>query len=209
MGLTMLGSLVFGSIAAASFSVHSFDVSQKLSPSYIRVQMAAGTKATVPFAVSNSMESDGLFNIGIVDAMHTDEKDGFFSLKGVEDEQVSVGLWGSIPTDQVEVAADSYEILEITFEVPEDAVEGLYWGGVFASGAPSGNGSMTSIAQMGLRTSVEIVPMEEYVPIESVEIEKPKGEGGGLTIFYIISGILVIIFAGVIAINQTSTKKKK
>lgn len=199
--------------ASASFAVQKVINGGTLTSEYLDLKLAPGVSETHYVAIRNSGEEEQNYQIRMLDAASWDDATGAFVLKDTSLEQDGVGKWGVLEENDFSVAAGENKIIPVTFTIPADANLGVYWGGVVGTELTGSNeGESVVLAQVALRTKVEIVPMDQYVPQEAQEPvvldQQPEGKGISLP-YYIAAAVIILVAAVAIGVVTKKDKKKK
>lgn len=93
------------------------------------------------------------FKLYGADAYNT-AQGGFFALKALEDEQVDVGAWASLPVPEVTVAGRTVADVPITIRVPDNATPGDHIGGIVALNAAIESTQKDGNVEIGVQRAV-------------------------------------------------------
>ena len=95
--------------------------------------------------------------------------------------------------------------MDVEFTIPEDVELGTYWGALLARDSienqtGEGGGGAANFIENGVRVKIEVVSVEDFVPVEREEYVPAEGEEPeGLPVYtYIIAGLIIVVAAGVI-----------
>ncbi len=181
---------------------------------YVEVSAYPGASVDLNFIITNGNDYDSTFEIDIVDSTKSDT--GTFALKDASEAKIELGLWGKLPTPMISLLAGENQILQGTITVPATQALGEYWGGITAIEVadPSTEGTIASVARIGLRVHLTVVAEEAYVepaPLDDINSDTTSNNYSK----YIIPGLLILVASIVMAIHQSkergisSDKKKK
>lgn len=98
---------------------------------YFVLEGSPGSVIKDKVRLTNLTKAPITFKLYGADAYNT-VQDGFFALKSLEEPQVDVGAWTSLPVTDVTVAARTQTDAPITIRIPDNATPGDHVGGVVA-----------------------------------------------------------------------------
>ncbi|HCW32642.1 MAG: hypothetical protein UT55_C0039G0008 [Candidatus Peregrinibacteria bacterium GW2011_GWE2_39_6] len=126
--LSLIGLFSLFAVAEARFYLSPVDLTQDV----LVLNGVPGGVVSAEFNLVNDSDINSEFNVGVVDAESTEEKDGFFALSSSSAEQYAIGLWGKLSETKVQLGPKAQKTLTVTLTIPDNTKLGDYWGGVWA-----------------------------------------------------------------------------
>jgi|GEM_PF-1502635 hypothetical protein len=192
--------------SGAIFAPSAIDSNGNVSGAeYLELIGAPGKTIIGQVSIASNSDEAGYFEAALVDAFSTEDSERGFLLKGRDDEQSTIGAWGVIEPSEGDLEAFDYAIVDVEFTIPEDVELGTYWGALLARDSienqtGEGGGGAANFIENGVRVKIEVVSVEDFVPVEREEYVPAEGEEPeGLPVYtYIIAGLIIVVAAGVI-----------
>ncbi len=103
--------------------------------------------------ITNFTKAPITFKLYGADAYNT-AVDGFFALKSLDEPQVDVGAWASLPVTEVTVAAQTQTDAPITITIPKNATPGDHVGGIVALNAAIESTQQNGDIEIGVQRAV-------------------------------------------------------